>query len=510
MEGFEDPFAMMKAITEYFRELSVEDTQLGAALPKPTPDQLKQFVESQGEEQIDASREGDTLILRASRIVYDTGETSELEDTVTTLDIDASEAAEAGAEAPEVDAKDEVRAHEEAELERRAKARLMALRKELDPLLAESAEDESSDAHGDAAGSKKDLLPEISMREDSISRLLDEADNKIGGAESRRRSQSIAHLKAAVAASAADKDGRPERVRIREERQKDPYRRDLARAVGKSDELERSSAAERHPAAHGQAQSAKHVPLMLVSNQRVSEDLEVASEVEVASEEEIVAKAVEKVAASASATAAEAYAPTADLQYGYDAPTPSTPEAPASPEAPSVTAEEVPEAVTPPLVTPEEPVEEPEEIEAEVELMEEQVAEEEPAVEEAAEPMPTKAEAEAEAEAAEPDAEVASTEPAEETDSQTGASFGDFAAQHNAKALPELLEAAVAFAQQQSDVDEALRPQVMKLVAEHLGGSYERDEAMRVFGTLLREGRIEKLPKGRFTVPANSALRDHA
>lgn len=104
--------------------------------------------------------------------------------------------------------------------------------------------------------------------EEDVSRLMREANSKLEGAENRRRFSAIAHLKAAVAATVADRkiratEGKPETDEVDTT---EPYRDDLTRAVR-----------PRRPAIAGAATprpnvaAVKAAPLVLVSEQRVDE-----------------------------------------------------------------------------------------------------------------------------------------------------------------------------------------------------------------------------------------------
>lgn len=105
-------------------------------------------------------------------------------------------------------------------------------------------------------------------READVSRLIEETNTKLEGAESRRRFSAIAHLKAAVAATMADRlvRGGERGAKAKKEKQvTEAYREDLTRAVH-----------PRRPVATGEANTlrpslpqARPAPLMLVSEQRI-------------------------------------------------------------------------------------------------------------------------------------------------------------------------------------------------------------------------------------------------
>ncbi len=97
----------------------------------------------------------------------------------------------------------------------------------------------------------------------AVARLLRQADTEMAVDENRRRLSAIAHLKAAVAATVADrKVGAPSGPS--EEQRIDPYREDLARAVRPQRRRnEQPRAAQERPAGDRPA------PLILVSEQRI-------------------------------------------------------------------------------------------------------------------------------------------------------------------------------------------------------------------------------------------------
>ena len=76
--------------------------------------------------------------------------------------------------------------------------------------------------------------------------------------------------------------------------------------------------------------------------------------------------------------------------------------------------------------------------------------------------------------------------------------FGDFAEAVGAHTLPELLEAAAAYMSFVEGRDEFSRPQLMTAVRAVSDNAFSREDGLRVFGQLLRDGKIEKLDGGRF------------
>lgn len=89
--------------------------------------------------------------------------------------------------------------------------------------------------------------------------------------------------------------------------------------------------------------------------------------------------------------------------------------------------------------------------------------------------------------------------------------FAAFAAEKGATQLPDLLEAAAAYACFVEGRPHFSRPQVMKEAARaQADGGFTREEGLRSFGTLLRQGKIRKLKRGQFVITDNTRFKPKA
>ncbi len=86
--------------------------------------------------------------------------------------------------------------------------------------------------------------------------------------------------------------------------------------------------------------------------------------------------------------------------------------------------------------------------------------------------------------------------------------FTAFAAEAGAKGTTELLEAAAAFRTYVIGQDTFSRPQVMNLILKaNPTGNLTREEGLRAFGKLIREGGITKIQRGRYSISESSRFR---
>ena len=86
-------------------------------------------------------------------------------------------------------------------------------------------------------------------------------------------------------------------------------------------------------------------------------------------------------------------------------------------------------------------------------------------------------------------------------------SFADFADRLGASDLPDLLEAAAVYCASVLGRPEFSRPLVLRQVATlPATADLSREDGLRVFGTLMRQGRITRTRRGQFAVTDRSPI----
>lgn len=265
--------------------------------------------------------------------------------------------------------------------------------------LAEAARELRRDGHEGRA-----ILESASEDDEaSVERLMEEAKSKLEGPETRRRFSAIAHLKAAVAATVADRKIKSGNDGVAapaaSEDDTEAYRDDLSKAV-----RPRRPTSESMPTTRRPTLAARMAPLVLVSEQRV--DLPEHGRPEAA----VVRP--RRVSTTVLETTAE-----------------------------EETDEEVDVAISP----------------------------------------------------------------------EDARSFAEFAERMGATSLPELLEAAAAYTATVEGLPHFSRPQIIKKVAVVAEDEdYSREDSLRSFGMLLRQGKIQKVRRGQFMLTDASRFMTEA
>ncbi|MEM9970288.1 MAG: hypothetical protein AAF762_04215 [Pseudomonadota bacterium] len=305
------------------------------------------------------------------------------------------------------------------------------------------------------AGSLEDLVAEASKDAEpagdrprgaddaSVDRLLAETDHALGENEGTRRRSAIAHLKAAVAAVRADGNKDRETRDAETARTLDKFREDLAKVVQPGD-------AEAETASDGESDG----------------DTEVASELGDAAEaitDDSPLEDHEEVARAPEAATER----DSDSQV-TPAPAPTKVERPAS-DRPGT---ERPKRAMPPLM-----------------LVSEQ------RIDQDAQDTPAQPVQPRRIQASDPDEGTVTTEGS--TDE-----FRAFAVKMKAEGLQEELEASLAYGLFVEGAEFNSRPKIMARVLRlHDDGSVSREDGLRAFGVLLREGRIQRARRGEFILP---------
>lgn len=94
---------------------------------------------------------------------------------------------------------------------------------------------------------------------------------------------------------------------------------------------------------------------------------------------------------------------------------------------------------------------------------------------------------------------------AEDSKDINEAGLASFAELVGARSMAEMLEAAAAYATCVENRSQFTRPQLMRRMVASAGGKpVSREDGLRSFGTLLRTGRIEKVTRGHYSLAENS------
>ena len=102
---------------------------------------------------------------------------------------------------------------------------------------------------------------------------------------------------------------------------------------------------------------------------------------------------------------------------------------------------------------------------------------------------------------------VASMDTGPASPAADGSNFAEFAEEMGAGSLPELLEAAAAYMADVEGRPQFSRPMLMGKLKEVEGDAFSREDGLRSFGQLLRQGKLQKLKGGRFAVTDETEFR---
>jgi hypothetical protein len=285
------------------------------------------------------------------------------------------------------DEEDDLPANFNFEEARRREDEANALSSAISDTMASSS-DESYDDEGDNAA---EALDQSSDGDDAFDRILEETNTQMDDSEGSRRRSAIAHLKAAVAATKADRLMDKLRAKEQADQEEDQYRDDLAQVVRPSETPPTQVEAELTP-----VEDEEPAPLVLVSEQRIE-------------------------------------------------------------------------------------------------------GEDEPEIEETAAVAPRRVSAE----------DIAND--SGDNIFQADTSFPEFAEKMGATELPDLLEAAAAYSAFVEGREHFSRPQLMKRVASfEADQEFNREAGLRSFGQLLRQGKIQKLKRGQFTIREDTRFNPEA
>ena len=190
-------------------------------------------------------------------------------DDVETVDVEADAAEIDDVETVEQDAEQAEIAEDDAQIEDAAGSDEQdAAEAEADDAeLAEADDAEADDAEAVAPAEPPVAAAAFDSREEEMARLMQEADKQSEVVETRRRFSAIAHLKAAVAATVADRITKGQdtaRGSIEDPQAAEAYREDLTQAV-----RPRRPVGGGNERAMRRPETLRPAPLMLVSEQRI-------------------------------------------------------------------------------------------------------------------------------------------------------------------------------------------------------------------------------------------------
>lgn len=303
-------------------------------------------------------------------------------------------------------------------------------------------EDRAPEGQAEDAQPARSILEKTPADDEAaVARLMSEARSKLEGPENKRKFSAISHLKAAVAATVADRrlkageDYEEDAEKAEEDTQMDRYREDLSRVVRPKSRASQAAGAQKESDAA--APSATSAP-------------ETA-------DEPPATPAAEAEIPSGKGTAAEAEGDVASEMAKSETAARAEPE-------PLVLISEQKVRKAPPPEEPDRPRRRSE--------------------------MPTRILQEDEF-----------VVPRRQVQPNDAGSFAEFAEMLGATSLSELLEAAAAYTATIEGTPHFSRPQLLRKVAAVADTpDFSREDGLRSFGMLLRQGKIQKVRRGQFMI----------
>ncbi|MCG6903889.1 MAG: hypothetical protein LJE68_14540 [Rhodobacter sp.] len=357
----------------------------------------------------------------------------------------------------------------------------------------------------------------VSEEDAKVDRLLARADSALEDGEGSRRRSAIAHLKAAVAAVRADGDRARQDAEAKAKLEISQYRDDLARVVrpaspeAAAPHAEASQDAEAEADAEITAEDLVEADAELTPEETGLDASETVEEVaeEVAAEEvtaeeveaeeleaeDVTAEEVEAVEATTEQVEAEEALTDKAEDTGNDEAEPvaaiGRPTKPVRP-ASSTLSSRTRRSIAPLM------------------LVSEQRVDNDPASQLPSEPVRPRRiqtrdlDSAADTERAAGDAARGNASAAENHIPDSG-DFKGYVAETGAEGIQEILEASLAFGIFVEGAEFNSRPQIMKrMIGMFPDGSVSREDGLRAFGVLLREGRIHRVKRGEFLLPESS------